>query len=91
KFYDFLKNENYNEIAALCFEDEINKLNFIKTINFGKINDEKTHANKIFNCLRKADTLGIKKLFVRCPNKDGIDLAVYNRLLRAAEFNVIKL
>ena len=27
---------------------------------------------------------GAKKVFARCPNKDGVGLAVYNRILRAA-------
>lgn len=45
----------------------------------------------LFSSLRKSDELGAKAVYVRAPQKDGIGLAVYNRLLRAAAFKVIYL
>ena len=39
-------------------------------------------------------TLDDKKaqlVFAHCPSQDGVGLAVYNRLLRAAAFDVVKL
>ena len=35
--------------------------------------------------------MDIDKVYVRCPNEYGIGLAVYNRLIRAANFNIIKI
>ena len=48
-------------------------------------------AKELFDVLRELDDIGAKKVYARCPNKDGVGLAVYNRLLRAAGFQVVKL
>ena len=53
--------------------------------------DEKTLAHSVFAVLRKADKLGVSEIYVHAPSKSGIGLAVYNRLIRAAAFRVIKL
>ena len=59
------------------------------TLPYGD-NAEKEAAS-LFASLRKSDALGAKSVYVRAPQKDGIGLAVYNRLLRAAAFRVIRL
>jgi len=42
-------------------------------------------------CIRdRLDEMGAEKVYARCPNKTGVGLAVYNRLLRAAAFQVVK-
>lgn len=56
---------------------------------YGSTDEEQ--ARRIFNALRELDKHGAKKVFARCPGKTGIGLAVYNRLLRAAGFQVIRL
>ena len=43
------------------------------------------------HCGKIGDDLGAKKVFVRSPDRHGIGLAVYNRLLRAAAFRIVKL
>lgn len=48
-------------------------------------------ARRLFALLRKADELGAKTVLVEMPEKSGVGLAVYNRLLRAAAFRVIEL
>ncbi len=60
-----------------------------KVIELGSTSEEQ--AQRLFDALRSLDEIGAKKAFVRCPKKDGVGLAVYNRLLRAAAFRVIKL
>lgn len=47
-------------------------------------------AQQIFSRLRQLDDLGAKKVYVRAPSPEGIGLAVYNRLIRAAGFEVIQ-
>lgn len=47
-------------------------------------------AQQIFFRLRELDDLGAQLVLVRAPNPDGIGLAVYNRLIRAAGFEVIQ-
>ncbi len=47
-------------------------------------------AQNLFAMLRDADDLCVDTVFVEIPSKEGIGLAVYNRLLRAAGFEIIK-
>ena len=58
---------------------------------FGKEGHPEDQAYRLFDLLRKCDDLGAKKVFVRSPDQSGIGLAVYNRLLRAAAFRIVKL
>ncbi len=60
-----------------------------KCICYG--HDSTEQARQLFDVLRGLDDKGIKRVFARCPEKTGVGLAVYNRLLRAAGFQVIKL
>ena len=53
-------------------------------------NDAKAFARSIFFLLREADTLGWKKIYIKCPPKDGVSLALYNRLIRSAGGNTVK-
>ena len=48
-------------------------------------------AHFIFQKLRELDRLGAEKVYVRAPSKEGVGLAVYNRLIRAAGFEVIRI
>lgn len=47
-------------------------------------------AQRLFALLRKADEIGSKTVLVEIPEKSGVGLAVYNRLLRAAAFRIIE-
>lgn len=53
--------------------------------------DSRQQAHNLFARLRELDDMGADTVFVRPPSKDGEGLAVYNRLLRAAGFEVIRL
>lgn len=73
---------------ALCFdEDEVN----IPSVRYGKENDDLSQAKELFDALRRLDELGAKRVYARVPNKNGVGMAVYNRLIRAAAFDIIDL
>ena len=82
-FADLNKN---SKTYFLVFDGDIlnNGCNFL---SYGK--DSAEQAHNIFSSLRRLDSLGAEKVFVRVPDKNGIGLAVYNRLIRAAGFEVI--
>ena len=47
-------------------------------------------ARELFDALRELDEqLHAKTVYARCPEPEGVGLAVYNRLIRAAGFEVI--
>lgn len=48
-------------------------------------------ARRLFDVLRGLDDRNAVQAYFPCPEKKGVGLAVYNRLLRAAGFEVIRL
>ena len=60
-------------------------------VEYGREGDGADQAKHIFRCLRALDEQGDAVVYARCPQKDGLSMAVYNRLIRAAAFRVIKL
>lgn len=89
-FIKYVNSRSSNKVAALCYIDDQPKLN-VKTVTFGKMNDYNMQASELFSALRKIDDLNVNIVYARCPKKSGVGLAVYNRLIRAAGFEVIKL
>ena len=87
-FADFV-NSNLN-CAAICFEEDLPLIKCRK-ISYGSKADTKAMAKNLFGVLREADNLSADSLYIHAPQKGGIGLAVYNRLIRAAGFKVIKL
>ena len=87
KYIEYIKNNASESDCCMVFDgDELDVKNPV--ITYGK--DSEEQAALLFSTLRKLDFMGIKKAYARCPSKDGVGLAVYNRLLRAAGFKVIR-
>ena len=81
-------NRSSNIDFALCFDEELEKIN-ISAVSYGSKNDFSTQAENLFKALRNIDKKGFKKVVVHAPDKREMGLAVYNRLIRAAGFKVI--
>ena len=87
-FADFVnKQEN---AVAVCFEEEASYIKIPKLI-YGKGDDKLSLAHSIFAVLREVDKFGAERVFIHAPEKAGVGLAVYNRLIRAAAFKVISI
>lgn len=76
--------------VAVCFDEDAEYVAG-KKLAYGAAADNEAHARRIFEVLREVDSLGVARAYVHSPDKNGIGLAVYNRLIRAAAFRVIKL
>lgn len=76
--------------VAFCFEEYVPKL-CCECVTYGKENDSISQAAQLFTSLRRLDEIGAKKAYAIMPTMDDVGLAVYNRLLRSAEFRVINL
>lgn len=86
KLEDFI-NGNYDGRTYVLVKNTENIR--AKTLPYGKT--AKSEAGELFSSLRRADELGASRVYVEAPKKEGMGLAVYNRLIRAAAFKVIKL
>ena len=63
----------------------------LPSLCYGSQKDPSSQAHRLFEALRELDELGAKTVYAHCPETEGVGLAVYNRLLRAAAFRVIDL
>lgn len=79
-----------SDCLAICFDDEYESIKTQK-IAYGDKNNEETFAKNLFSVLRKADDYNVKTVYIHSPSKQGVGLAVYNRLIRAASFKEIVL
>lgn len=80
------KNCQIGDVAVVFDSDIIDA--DIPVIRYGDSAEEQ--AQRLFSVLRECDDRAAKRVFVRCPDTDGVGLAVYNRLLRAAAFRIIE-
>ncbi len=88
-FRAYVKNHSDSETVCMTFADtDCDGLN-VEAICYGESDEQQAHL--LFDTLRELDNIGAKKVFARCPRKSGVGLAVYNRLLRAAAFQVVSL
>ncbi|MBQ7283508.1 MAG: threonylcarbamoyl-AMP synthase [Oscillospiraceae bacterium] len=76
--------------VAFCFEEYMPNLN-CQCVPYGKENDSASQAVGLFTALRHLDEIGAEKAYAIMPTMDDVGLAVYNRLLRSAEFRVVNL
>ena len=84
-------NERGENVAALCCDEDIPFLS-VKSFSLGKRGDYAAQAQRLFEELRRLDDYsGIEVAYARLPSTEGVGLAVYNRLIRAAGFEVIDL
>lgn len=77
--------------AAICSADEAQLLGNVDTVLYGSVNDPGTQAHRLFSALREADALECTVIYARKPSTDGIGLALYNRMIRAASHTVVKI
>lgn len=75
-------------VWALCFDGEGDRLP-VPAIEYGRDHDGAAQAHHLFTALRELDRQGAQTVFARCPEQDGVSMAVYNRLIRAAAFRVV--
>ncbi|WP_295156911.1 L-threonylcarbamoyladenylate synthase [uncultured Ruminococcus sp.] len=89
EFNAFIKaNADAEDVVMHFTDNDVSGLSQ-RRICLGATDEEQ--AQRLFDALRELDEMGAKTVYARCPRKTGVGLAVYNRLLRAAAFRVIKL
>lgn len=88
RYAEFVNAHAGEGVAALCYEGEEAALQ-ARAIPCGRRGDPASQARHLFDTLRALDAMGVQTAYARCPEKDGVGLAVYNRLLRAAAFEII--
>ncbi|MBO4228823.1 MAG: threonylcarbamoyl-AMP synthase [Clostridia bacterium] len=79
------------EAGLLVYDEDLDELAGERTLSFGKRLDPDAQAHRLFFCLRKFDSMEeVRTIYARTPRREGIGLAVYNRLAKAAGFHILK-
>lgn len=90
QYIDYVNSHAKEDVWALCFEEDQDKLK-VPVLCYGAQLDSGAQARHLFDALRRFDELGAKTVYAHCPDRSGVGLAVYNRLIRAAGFTIIRL
>lgn len=88
-FERFVTERLNDKTAVLCYDDE-KEVFGTNAVTLGADGNYEAQAHSLFSALRKADERGFSKIYAHCPEQKGVGLAVYNRIIRAAGFKVIK-
>lgn len=83
-------DEGNDDFYALCFKEDAPLLN-CKTVEYGSEFSDEEQAERLFDALRELDDIKATRVYAHSPKMTGVGLAVYNRLIRAAGFDVIEL
>ena len=85
----FLQNEQRERSCAiLCYQEEVPHLAEGGLFPVGARSDLAAQAHCLFSLLREADKAGAEIMYAHLPEKSGLGLALYNRMIRAAAHTV---
>lgn len=90
EYISFCNAHREENIVALCFEGDGALLD-IPFIEYGREDDLLSQAHGLFAALRRLDEVGADIAYARCCEPKGVGLALCNRLLRSAAFDVRQL
>lgn len=83
------------KIAIITYNEDADyisaSLSNVDTYEFGKRDDETDQARLLFKLLRDTDKKNYSVIYAPLPRMSGIGLALYNRMIRAAAHNIIRL
>ena len=91
---DYIANDGAESSAIICYdEDEDFYKQVLSTATvypFGEKLDMKAQAHSLFTLLREIDKKNHSRIYAPLPERSGIGLALYNRMIRAAAHTIIK-
>ena len=91
----YIKKENAKNIAILCYSDDRGVIEssvlYAHIYVLGARDNINEQARHLFSILREADKHSYDKIYAPLPCKEGVGLALYNRMIRAAAHTIINL
>jgi len=91
KIYSYVNSLKEKAVFLSLDGDEKHFADDVRLINIGSRDNPLSQAARIFSALREADELGADIIFSRLPGTDGVELALFNRLIRASAHHITKL
>lgn len=84
------KKQTTERCAILCYDEEMAHLYPDNLLSVGPMEDLAEQAHRLFDALRRTDDLQVDVIYGHLPPMEGIGLALYNRMIRAAAHTVQK-
>ena len=95
EYVSFVAEHEKDEIAVLAYSEQLEEIRAVAPnaccFDFGSVLDEADQAARLFSILRETDKQCFKAIYAPLPKTDGIGLALYNRMIRAAAHRIIRL
>ncbi len=94
KCLDFILAQKKRSVAIICYTEDVEAYSESTgacVYDFGSRGDELSQAHSLFYILREADKKNYDVIYAPLPSTDGVGLALYNRMIRAAAHKIIKL
>lgn len=85
-----LAREN-SRVLVICSSDNLDKYKTNMILSYGSKKNMEEIASNIFTLLRKVDTLDVDTVYIEGIKKQGIGIAIMNRLIRACSHNYIEI
>ncbi|MBQ8321937.1 MAG: threonylcarbamoyl-AMP synthase [Clostridia bacterium] len=91
----YVKEQGNNKFAILVYSEDkdyfAKQLPSASLYELGSIKNESAQAHELFKILRDADKESFDVIYAPLPKAEGIGLALYNRLIRAAAHTIVNL
>jgi L-threonylcarbamoyladenylate synthase len=92
---DYIDKANSKKIAVIAYDEDVDILASllanVRIYSFGSAADALSQAHNLFSLLREADAENFDEIYAPLPKTDGVSLALYNRMIRAAAHKIIRL
>lgn len=91
---DYIKANKDGKAAVIAYSEDLHifsQLEDSRLYDFGARHDELSQAHRLFAILREVDKENYDVIYAPLPSQQGIGLALYNRMIRAAAYKIIRL
>lgn len=92
---NYILSQLDSSIAVLCYHEELSlygpHIPEDRLFDLGKADDVPTHCNRLFRLLRQSDLPNVTRIFAPLPLAEGMGLALYNRMIRAAAHRITEI
>lgn len=83
--------KKYAKVLVISSNENALKYNCENIIKMGSKNNLEEISKNIFKILRQVDNYNVNKVIIEGVEKEGLGLAIMNRLIRACEYNFIEI
>ncbi len=91
----YIQAQADRHIGILCYAEDMERFTaaipHATLYTLGAREDMHEQAHVLFRLLREADMCSFDRIYAPLPPKDGLGLALYNRLIRAASYHICHL